>query len=168
MNFQQLHHLFNHLPSIGQLVGFAVLLVALFLRKSSVFQTGAWIVLISAITVWPANFTGEKCEEKVEHIEGVSQNQIHEHEEAAELAFKITLISGAFALLYLIAIRKSWRFSNYLKYLLMVSCAVSIFFLMQVSHQGGLIRHPEIDIAEAKGRHENKRERDGENEREKD
>ncbi len=144
MNDAALHLLFNHLPSIGQITGLCVLLSGLFLQKNTTKLTGAWIIFIAAIFVIPANMTGENAEEMVEHIDGVSRKLIHEHEEAAGYAFVLTLISGFFAMSFIAVSKYKKQLAKWMLALLFISCAFSISAIIKTSHDGGLIRHPEI------------------------
>ena len=144
MTDQQLHHVLNHLPSIGIAIGFFALLVGMFLRKKGTALTGAWIILLAAITVLPADQTGEEAEETVEDIAGVNHDQIHEHEEAAERAIPFTIAAGILALAYLLSSWKRPAWSNYLGIATGIAAAVAIYLLIVTSHEGGLIRHPEL------------------------
>lgn len=140
----QLHHLFNHLAPIGVLIGCIVLVMGFVLKKEHLRLTAAWIILIAGITVLPASKTGELAEEKSENITGVSHNVIHEHEEAAELALKLTLLAATIALGFIIATKKAPKWSNIAGVLLLVVCIASVVTLTIASHEGGLIRHPEL------------------------
>jgi hypothetical protein len=145
MSDQQLHHLFNHLPSIGLIIGALVMLISLLLKKSQALSTGAIILLISGLSVLPANKTGEDAEEKIEHLAGVSERAIHDHEEAAEQVLPFGIGAAVFALLYLVAAYKGWKWSNLAATGAVLVSAVAIYFLIEASHKGGLIRHPELD-----------------------
>ena len=147
MSDQQLHHLFNHLPSIGLIIGALVMLVSLLLKKSQALSTGAIILLISGLSVLPANKTGEDAEEKIEHLAGVNERAIHDHEEAAEQVLPFAIASAVFALLYLIAAFKGWKWSNLAATGAVLVSTVAIYFVIEASHKGGLIRHPELDGA---------------------
>lgn len=144
MNDIQLHHLFNHLAPIGVMIGLIVLIVGIIIRKGHLKITAAWIILIAGISVFPANRTGEMAEEKSEQISGVSHKVIHEHEEAAELALKLTLICALIALAYIIAEKKFPQWKNAIQWLMLASALASVITLTIAAHEGGLIRHPEL------------------------
>jgi hypothetical protein len=144
MSDQMLHHLFNHIPSIGQIIGLLLLVYSIMIKSAPVTKAALLVILVSAIAVMPANATGEGAEESTEELAGVSHDQIHRHEEAAESAFVITLISGAIALVSLVASWRKWSFANAANWVLLLAGAVSIYFLVIASHEGGLIRHPEM------------------------
>lgn len=144
MTDQQLHHIFNHIPAIGQAIGLCVLLVALLLKKQQAVTTAAWIIIVASLSFFVANQSGEGTEEKVEHLAGVSHDQIHEHEEMAERTMPFSLASGGLALVYLLALWRKWKFGNIISLLLLAATGVSIYMLILTSHEGGLIRHPEL------------------------
>lgn len=144
MNAAHLHLVVNHLPVAGMFFGGLVLLVSLFLRKREVAMTGLGLVALAAILAIPALLTGEGAEEIVEELPEVSHRLIHAHEEAAETAFWIVEIIGAFALFSLWWLLKK---SDYPFYLLLANTLIALgalFMLAQVGNTGGKIRHPEI------------------------
>ncbi|MBL0314609.1 MAG: hypothetical protein IPP69_02095 [Flavobacteriales bacterium] len=140
----QLHHLFNHLAPIGVMVGFIVLIVGFILKKEHIRLTAAWIILIAGVTVLPASKTGELAEEISENISGVSHDVIHEHEEAAELALKLTLFASVIALGFIIVHKKAPKWSTMTSVALLIVGLISVITLTLASHEGGLIRHPEL------------------------
>jgi hypothetical protein len=123
------------------------MLVSLILKKSQALTTGAIILLISGLSVLPANKTGEDTEEKIEHLAGVNEQAIHDHEEAAEQVLPFAIASAVFAFLYLVAAYKGWKWSNLAATGAVLVSAIAIYFLIEASHKGGLIRHPELDSA---------------------
>lgn len=145
MSDQQLHHLFNHLPSIGLGIALTVMLIGWILKKNASVLTGAWIMLVSAVAVFPANHTGEESEEKIEHLPGVNHDSIHEHEEAAESALPFTVAAGGLALIFIFASWRKWSWNKIAGMGAMIIAGVAIYFLIIASHAGGLIRHPELD-----------------------
>ena len=88
--------------------------------------------------------SGEGAEEIVENIPGVTENLIHEHEEAAELFALLSYVFGAFSL---VALWSSWKNKSYnvvLSYLIAVFAILLIFLGKQTGTSGGEIRHTEI------------------------
>jgi uncharacterized membrane protein len=160
MNGAQFHLLLNHLPSIGQVVGFGIFIFGFLFRKKITQVTGAWVILIAALMVMPANFSGEQAEEVVEHLPGITEYTIHEHEEAAEVALVFTLISGACALLFLAANRWKQNLAIAASILTLLACTASVILLMNASHKGGLIRHPEMANGQTTGVNEFKNEQE--------
>jgi uncharacterized membrane protein len=82
MDLAHLHLLINHFPIVGTLIGSVIMLYAL-VKKEKVLQRTVlvlWVVL-AAMSPLVMN-TGEEAEHKVEEMAGISENFIHEHEEA--------------------------------------------------------------------------------------
>jgi hypothetical protein len=147
MNSIQLHLLTNHLPSIGQIVGILVLLTGLLRASAALQNTGAWIILISAITILPVSWSGESAEEQIENISGVSETQIEAHEDAAGRAWVMTLVNGVVAIVWLVLSRTAPQMRTWLSAVFAITSVVSVILIALASHQGGLIRHPELNSA---------------------
>src|SRR5262245_54149910 len=97
MNGAQLHLLVNHLPVVGAAFAAALLAAGLLLRKDELAKAGVWALVIAALAALPAYFSGEGAEEAVEHLPGVLESLIHDHEEAGEKALAAALLMGAAA-----------------------------------------------------------------------
>lgn len=145
MNLTHLHLLSNHLPIFGSVIGSFVLAYGLW-SKSNHTKIAAYLVLISASAgALIANFTGEAAEEAVEHIQGISENILHQHEEAAEFALIFMSILGVLSLIGLyVTIKKSF----FAKTVAIVTLLVALFSFSVVArtgYLGGQIRHTEIN-----------------------
>ena len=93
MNDVHFHLVVTHLPIVGVLVGFLVLLSGYITKCPQVKTTGLGIFIFSALATIAAFYTGEAAEEIVENLPGVSETLIHKHEEQAELFYTMMLIS---------------------------------------------------------------------------
>jgi uncharacterized membrane protein len=144
MNAAQLHLMLNHIPSIGVIIGLLTFIIGWLRGLDSVRKTGAWIILLAGIMVWPASFTGEEAEELIEDLPGVQKNLMEQHEDAAGQAFVMTLISAAMALSYLLSVKLKQSLSKITSFVLVISCIVALGLILNASHKGGLIRHPEL------------------------
>jgi uncharacterized membrane protein len=150
MNAAQLHLMLNHIPSIGVIIGLVTFLIGWLRRLEGVTKTGAWIILLAGIMVWPASFTGEDAEKLIEDLPDVQKNLIHEHEDAAGQAFVLTLISAAIALFYLLSAKLKQSLLKITSYILVISSVIALVLILNASHKGGLIRHPELLSGSAK------------------
>jgi hypothetical protein len=98
MNDAHLHLLVNHLPILGFFLAFPVLLVALWRRREPGVMVAAAALLALAGAGGPiAEETGEGAEEVVENLPDVSEAAIHQHEERAELAVPVGIVTGLLA-----------------------------------------------------------------------
>lgn len=148
MNGAQVHLLVNHLPVLG--MAFAALLLAagLLLRKDEVAKAGVWALLLAAASSLPAYFSGEGAEEVVEHLPGVLESLIHDHEEAAEKALAAALAMGAAAAVVLARFRAR-GFSRNAAAAALVLSLPALGLMAWTAHLGGLVRHPELNPAGA-------------------
>jgi uncharacterized membrane protein len=144
MNSAHFHLVLNHFPIIIPIIGGLVMLGGIFLKSEIVKRVAFALFILGALFTIPAFTTGEGAEEAVEHLQGVSENYIHKHEEAAETFAVLSYILGGVSLLSLWANWKQKPFSNLLSFLTVLLCVVALFFGIQAGTTGGEIRHSEI------------------------
>ena len=144
MNGAHLHLITNHLPLVGILIGTLVLVAGLLFKKDQIKQTALGINIFSAITSIFAYFSGEKAEDVVEEIKGISETLIHTHEEYAELFFTLSLILGALSLITLYLSVKTNKYAKFGYFIVLALSLVLIVIGKQVGTSGGEIRHTEI------------------------
>lgn len=144
MNDAHLHLVVNHLPIVGTLIGFLVLLVGLIMKKPEVKNTALGIFIFSALTAIAAFLTGEGAEEIVENLPGISETLIHKHEEYAELFLAMMQILGVVSLITLFLQYKKLPFYKYGFVLILLLSMVSIGVAKYVGTSGGEITHIEI------------------------
>lgn len=144
MNAVHLHLLLNHVAIMGVIFSTIIFLYALFRKNESVKNVGLAGFVLAALAAIPVFLTGEPAEEAVEHLPGILESLIHDHEEAGELAIWFVEATGALALLGLL-FRKMKFFSGPMFAILMVlvSLAASIS-IGYTGYVGGQIRHPEV------------------------
>lgn len=157
MNQAYIHLVLNHLPILGSLFGLALLAVGALQRQEVLTRAGLVTVLVAALLCIPVQLTGEGAEELVEDRPGVTHELIHEHEEAAELAFWVLEVTGALALVTL-ALRGNTR-TALLSRLTLLGAAASFGLMVHTGLEGGQINHPEIHGVDGDSGHE---EKDGE------
>ena len=157
----QLHLVLNHLPVFGILFGFVVLALGVWRRNESWTRLALGVLVVVGITAALAMMTGEGAEEAVEHLPGVSESIIHEHEEAAELTALITYALGAGALVALWVFRRG-AIPRGLSVMALVFTMATTGFVAYTAHLGGQIRHTEIrtGAVATDGEDEEKRERE--------
>ena len=144
MNEAHIHLIINHLPIIGILISTGVLVFARIRRKSEFTRLGLWLVFITSLSTVPAYFSGEGAEELVEHLPGISENLIEEHEEYAEIALFVSQLTGLLALATILAARTSERFLRFGSMITLAAAAGSFTLMGLVANTGGKINHPEL------------------------
>ena len=144
MNSVQLHLALTHVPVILSLVGLIMLIVGLLKKNSVVIKTSLTIIAIAGITALPVYFSGEEAEEAVEHIAGISESVIEEHEEIAKYSMISIVISGLLALVTMLSAK--WTGINkHLKTAVLFTAFISAGLMVQTAHTGGQIRHSEMN-----------------------
>ncbi|GFZ79533.1 hypothetical protein GCM10011531_06700 [Aquaticitalea lipolytica] len=144
MNDAHFHLVVNHLPIVGVLIGFLVLLAGFVIKKPQVKNTALGIFIFSALTAIVAFLTGEGAEEIVENLPGISETLIHKHEEFAELFLTVMLILGSVSLITLFFEYKKLPFSKYGFIAVLLLSMTSIVISKNVGTSGGEITHIEI------------------------
>ncbi len=144
MNNAHFHLVVNHLPIVGVLIGILILITGLLLKKTDVKLTALGVFVFSAITSIIAFYTGERAEEVVENMAGISETLIHTHEEYAESFFTLTLILGGISLIGFIAEIKKFKYAKYFMYLILLLALADGVLAKYVGTSGGEIRHSEI------------------------
>src|SRR5688572_20865606 len=94
MNQTHIHLLITHLPIFGSILGGLVLAYGLW-TKSYQTKIAAYILfVISSIGAAIGYITGEAAEETVEHIAGISENLVEQHEGSAVIALVSLIVLG--------------------------------------------------------------------------
>ena len=147
MNMIHLHLMINHLPIIGIAIGLIVTVVGLFIKNSTVQKVGLWIGLVAGLSAFAAMATGDEAEHALMDGKwcGVDKHDIHEHEEAAELALWPSVVSGLLAAVALWGLWKGRQIAKYAVIMYILGAAGSLTLMYRTGTTGGAIRHPELE-----------------------
>ncbi|MEO6096040.1 MAG: hypothetical protein ABIW76_10235 [Fibrobacteria bacterium] len=140
-----IHLMLNHLPVFASAIALLLLGYAL-AREHESYKKLAYVILIAAGLATPMVFlSGERSEEKVEDIAGVSKHALHEHEEAGEAALAVMLTLGAAALLQLLlyAFPNLARLRGKTAFAILLGSALALGWAAWTAKLGGQIRHAE-------------------------
>lgn len=144
MDAVHLHLIINHVPIFMTFVSIAVLLWGWIRSNNSIINLALVGFILAAVFSIVAVQSGEGAEEAVEHLAGVSEHLIHEHEEAAETANWIGILLGIAALGGLFIQKyKASMLKLYLGFVLILG-VISAGFYTYTGYEGGMIRHTEI------------------------
>ncbi len=146
-NGAQFHMLVNHLPVIGFLGIILSLVVAIRTQSLDIKRFVLFATVLVGVSALAPYWTGEPAEEVIEHLPGVSKDLIHEHEELAETATVFSLITAAAAGVALILQRRRPETLRKSVPAVFTLSLVSAGFMGAAAHEGGKIRHPEINPA---------------------
>jgi formate hydrogenlyase subunit 3/multisubunit Na+/H+ antiporter MnhD subunit len=143
MSGVHLHLLLNHVPVLGTIICFLVLLIAR-IRSS---RDLTWLALagtvVTALITIPVYMTGEPAEDVAKTLPGVTRPIIHEHEEAAEYAIIFMEITGAVALASMLMGRRR----DIPRPMLTATLVLLLFVttvMARTAYLGGQVRHTEI------------------------
>lgn len=141
MEADYLHLIVNHIPIFS--IGFGLLILAwgLIKKNTSIQQMAMVFFLIGAVSSYVAMETGEAAEEIVEELNVASHDTIHDHEEAAEIAFWFTILTGVISAVGLFVLSYNIRWQNTLFVILTISALISLGMLLFTAYQGGKIFH---------------------------
>lgn len=158
MNTTHIHLLLNHFPIIGTLIGSLLLFWGILRKEHNIKLLAAVLLFSMALVAIPVFLTGEPAEESVEKIPGVSEQMIHLHEEAAEIAIWIMGLTGLSALISLLFAYKKHRFANSFFVFTFILSAICFASMARTGYYGGQIRHSEINSGGSNTEQQNEKE----------
>lgn len=149
MDQTHLHLVITHLPIFGSILGAIVLAYGIATKTQQTCIAAYFVLIISSVAGFIAHQTGEAAEETVEHMQGISENLIHEHEESAEIALIALIILGVLSLVALFFAYKKTSYSFTMAWIILVLSVLSFGIVARTGYLGGQIRHTEINSGTA-------------------
>lgn len=140
MNAANVHLMLNHIPILGILFGTVLLAYGLWRKKPEYVRLCLGLFVFTGLVSIAVYLSGEGAEEIVEHVPGVSEHFLEEHEDTAFYAYLSALALGLASLAALIV--SKWR-----KRLVPVVLALSVVasgLMVWAGSLGGKINHPEL------------------------
>jgi uncharacterized membrane protein len=153
MNQAHLHLLITHLPIFGSIIGALVLGYGLWTKSNHTKNAAYFIFIISAIGAGIAYLTGEGAEDAVEHIQGVTENLIEIHEDAALNALISLIVLGGMSVIALIMSRFKTSFTKFTSTIILLLSLISFGLVARTGYLGGKIRHTEISTDAIQNNH---------------
>lgn len=149
MNAALFHITLVHIPVV--LTPLAVVLLGIaHLRSSlSVARVALGILIAASVIAVPAFLLGEGAEEIVEHLPGISEALVEDHEEVAEVTLWVTIATGLASLVTWVAISQGAFLERALLVITFLLSTASSIALLYTSYLGGTIRHPEAHAPQA-------------------
>ncbi|MDB5106182.1 MAG: hypothetical protein JWP91_3871 [Fibrobacteres bacterium] len=145
MNPVQIHLALNHAPLFGILSFLALFGYGMYAAKEELKKAGLAGLLVFSLVTPFAFFSGEKSEDRVERLDGISREDIHAHEEAGESAFAFAAGMGAIAafqlLLYLFPNSAGLRRKT--AWAVLLISLIALGTMAYAARTGGHIRHGE-------------------------
>ena len=145
MNFAHIHLIMNHIPVIGIPMALAFLIHGLWTNNSGSQRFALLVLFVVAALVIPVYLTGEPAEHLLKHTAGsnVTEEVISPHEEAAEVALILTIVTGV-AAAGAIWFQKNEKFGRNASLGVVVLAVVALGSLVYTANLGGQIRHTEL------------------------
>ena len=144
MDATHLHLTLTHFPIVGTIIGIGILAYGQFAKNDDIKKVALLTFVLMAILTIPVYLTGEDAEETVEHIAGVSEQLIENHEELAEKAIWLMGLLGVLSLINIFTIIKNLSFVKTISLITLVVSLGTIGLFAKVGSTGGEIRHSEI------------------------
>ena len=144
MDATHLHLILTHFPIVGTIIGIGILAYGQFAKNDDIKKVALATFILMAILTIPVFLTGEEAEETVEHIAGVSEQLIENHEELAEKAIWLMGLLGILSAINFLAIIKKLSFFKNLSLVTLVVSLATFGLFAKVGSTGGEIRHSEI------------------------
>lgn len=138
------HLILNHIPVVGLGAALLLLLYAI-ARKSDEMKKAALagFVLLALVAI-PVFLTGKAAEDPAEHLPGVFESFIEQHEEAATAALIAIEVLGAVSLAGLVLTRRSKALPKWFATILLFASLGVAGVMTWTANLGGQIRHTEI------------------------
>jgi len=147
-NWAHVHLMINHFPVVGVLGGILLLGYALVRKSEEIKMVSLGVFVLIALITIPVFLTGERAEEEVKHIPGVTEAYIGRHEELAELSLVLMEMLGVLALADLILLKLKGNIPMFAIILVLVLSLITAAVVGFTANLGGQIRHTEIrDVA---------------------
>ncbi len=144
MNTAHIHLLVTHLPIIGSLIGFLILLFAAIKKDNNVKIAAYLVFILCTIGAIISYATGEGAEEVVEKLPGVLESAIETHEEAAMFSLIAMIALGLTAIAGIFQISYQWIKFKFIHNLILIFALISMISITYTGNLGGKIRHTEI------------------------
>jgi uncharacterized membrane protein len=143
MNPAHVHLLLNHIPVIGIFFGLLLLVVGMAKKSEDLKKMSFVIFVLVALIAIPTYLTGAPAEEIVEHLPGVSEEMIEEHEEAALTSLVAMEVLGVIALAGFFLFRRPRSAPRWFTTALFVLSIIVGGSMAWTANLGGQIRHTE-------------------------
>lgn len=95
MDWPYIHITINHFPIILSVVGTAVLILALIVRRRGIWLYALATLTLAGLSIYPTFLTGDEAADTLRHTWYVVQAAVREHDAAAGFALWSVLITGA-------------------------------------------------------------------------
>jgi hypothetical protein len=143
------HMLLNHVPIIGLLVAFGVLVTGLALRQTALVFTALVLVALTAGASIPVAHYGDAAYPGIyDTLDGYGRGWLDYHAELAETWLPVLVANAALAVIAIIAGIARRRVLPWGALLVALLTVASIGGAITVARAGGKIQHPEFRLGD--------------------
>jgi len=143
-NWAHVHLMINHFPVVGTMGTILLFLYGAVRKSKEIVVASLGLFVLLALVTIPVFLTGEKAEDVVKNLPGVTEDYIGRHEEMASYALAMMEILGAAALLGLFWVHRTGSTPKWLIVLVLVLSLITAVSMGITANFGGQIRHTEI------------------------
>jgi uncharacterized membrane protein len=141
MNETHIHLITNHLAIIGTLFAAIVLIIGLISDSVQTRFAAFILMLVSSVSGYVTFKTGHEAEESVEHLKGISEYIIEQHEEIAEKALWLIILLFVASLIGIYAGKKLLNIEKKISWGILCLCLLSFVVFAWTGYLGGQIMH---------------------------
>jgi uncharacterized membrane protein len=144
LNAAHLHLILNHIPILGSIFITVLFIVALIYRNVFLQKVSLWFLVVVALFTAAAYLTGDKSQDLVQNLPGVSDPMLHSHELFAKLGLLLMFVTGIIALVGAFFYRRKPKLPRLLLTAVLVILLLNSGVFAYIGFLGGQILHPEI------------------------
>jgi uncharacterized membrane protein len=144
LNAAHLHLLLNHIPILGSIFITVLFIVALIYRNVFLQKVSLWFLVVVALFTAATYLTGDKSQDLVQNVPGVSDAMLHLHERAALIGLLLMFVAGVIALAGAFFYRHKPKLPRLLLTVVLVILLLNSAVFAYIGFLGGQILHPEI------------------------
>lgn len=144
LNAAHIHLMVNHIPVLATLFSIPLLVWGMLTKQQAIKKVALVGFILAGLTVIVAVQSGESAEEIVESMPGVSEQVIHDHEEAAELAQWLTIILGIGGIGGFFLLSGKPKYAQQIMVVILLYSLIVGGMLVYTANLGGKIMHPEL------------------------
>ena len=141
MNWPHVQLALNHVPVLGSIFIFLLLVVGVCKRSDELKRLALQALLLLAVVSIPIKFTGDFASEQLADADATF---VQRHEQTADQATTGIFITGLVALAGLIVSRRRKPVPAWATTVALVVTLATFLLLLRTAQSGGQIRHPEI------------------------
>jgi len=143
MSWTHLHLMLNHLPVLGVPALLLLLAWALVRRSPAVARAALWGTVLLAPAAQLVSLAGEQSEEQIEQVVPIDEAVVERHEEMAEIATRVLIVTAVLAGITLWRSRRAPG-TGLLPAAVLAGLVAASGLMAYSAWTGGMIRHTEI------------------------